>query len=673
MSNELAQETSPYLLQHANNPVHWKAWRPEIFNMAQQQHQLIIVSIGYSTCHWCHVMEHESFEDEKVAKVMNQNFIAVKVDREERPDVDAIYMKAVQLMTGRGGWPLNVVCLPDGKPVWGGTYFKKEAWIATLKQLQELYTNQPEKMLDYAEKLHAGIAQFGLVTTQPNLEAFRLETLEALVAKWEKSFDWEFGGYARAPKFMMPNNSLFLLHYAHLSKNEKLLDYVNLTLTKMAYGGIFDTIAGGFSRYAVDVKWHIPHFEKMAYDNGQLLSLYAAAFKATKNPLYQEVIQKTISFVEREWLNEKGGFYSALDADSINPQNQLEEGAFYVWTTSELQQLLKADFALFSQVFNINEMGHWENENYVLLQTETLVDIAKQNNLKPEELQHKKKQWERLLFEERTKRPQPRLDDKCITSWNAILTKGLLDSYQALGDENYLTLALKNTQFVLNHLLSESGGLFHTYKNEKATINGFLEDYAFVIDTLIVLYETTLEEKWLVQAKTLTHYCLDHFYDSKQRFFRFTSNQDPALIANHFELEDNVIPASNSVMANNLFRLSRFFDLPYFETLAEQMTAQIIASIDYPSAFSNWLAVSLNFSSYQQEVALCGENFKTFSKAINQRYYPNILLAGCNHKSDLPILKNRYSGAKDLLYVCQHKSCLAPMEDLETVFSALNN
>ena len=352
--NELNLETSPYLLQHANNPVHWKAWNPKSLAAAKENNKLIIISIGYSACHWCHVMEHESFEDAAVAQIMNAHFIAIKVDREERPDVDAVYMKAVQIMTGSGGWPLNLVTLPDGRPVWGGTYFKKEEWIQTLEQLQEFYQSHPEKMIDYAEKLHQGIQATGLIQNEEPETEVNQNILKLLVEKWKKSFDLEFGGMARAPKFMMPNNYQFLLRYGYQKQDEKVLDFVNLTLTKMAYGGLFDTIDGGFSRYSVDMKWHIPHFEKMLYDNGQLVSLYSDAYKLTKNPLYKEVIEKTLRFVERELMNSEGGFYSALDADSLNSDNDLQEGAFYAWKIPELKVILKKDFNLFGQVFSCN-------------------------------------------------------------------------------------------------------------------------------------------------------------------------------------------------------------------------------------------------------------------------------------------------------------------------------
>ena len=668
--NELKLETSPYLLQHANNPVHWKAWKPETLSIAKEKQQLILISIGYSACHWCHVMEHESFESEEVANTMNQHFVNIKVDREERPDVDAIYMKAVQLMTGRGGWPLNVVCLPDGKPVWGGTYFRKNDWINTLEQLQELYQSNPEKMIEYAEKLHEGIEMLGII--EEKTSEFDIAVLDNFLEKWQKSFDWEFGGYTRAPKFMMPTNYEFLLQYGYLTKNKKLLEYVDLTLTKMAYGGIFDTLDGGFSRYSVDIKWHVPHFEKMAYDNGQLLSLYANAYKLTKNELYKEIIEKTTTFIEKEWLTDEGAFFSALDADSLNTENQLEEGAFYVWRKEDLKNIIQDDFELFSEVFNINEFGHWEHGNYVLIQNKTLEEISKKNVVSIEELLLKKKKWEQLLYKTREKRPKPRLDDKCITSWNAILLSGFVDSYKALGNENHLKIALRNADFIVNKIWSPEGNLMHIYKNKNATINGFLEDYAFVINAFIALYEATFDEKWLIHCKNLTNYCLDHFYDAKKQLFRFTSDLDDALITTHFEIEDNVIPASNSVMAGNLFKLSVYFENSHYEEISKNMVSQIIPSIDYPSAFSNWLIAALHFSDYQKEFAICGEESLAHLKKINQNYFPSIVLSGSTKKSGLPFLQNRFTENETLFYLCQNKMCLAPKSNILDVYKDLN-
>ncbi|HAH53865.1 MAG TPA: thioredoxin domain-containing protein, partial [Flavobacterium sp.] len=450
--NQLSQETSPYLLQHANNPVHWKAWNVNSLAEAKEKNSLIIISIGYSACHWCHVMEHESFEDQEVADVMNKNFINIKVDREERPDVDSVYMKAVQLMTRRGGWPLNVVALPDGRPIWGGTYFRKQEWMETLGQLQEVYQSNPEKVIDYAEKLHQGIQSLSIIENINSKTTFNQHDLSPLVENWAADFDLEFGGMSRAPKFMMPNNYHFLLRFAFQKNDMKLFDFVNLTLTRMAYGGVFDTVDGGFSRYSVDNKWHVPHFEKMLYDNGQLISLYSDAYKLTKNPLYKEVIEKTLAFVQRELMNIEGGFYCALDADSLNTDNHLEEGAFYVWKIPELKTIIGDDFDLFSQVFNINSFGLWEDENYVLIQNKSLNDIAKTNNITLSTLQKKKLFWDKILYIKREKRSKPRLDDKCLTSWNALMLKGFVDAFKALENENYLILALKNANFIINNL-----------------------------------------------------------------------------------------------------------------------------------------------------------------------------------------------------------------------------
>ena len=669
--NQLSQETSPYLLQHATNPVHWKAWNANSLAEAKEKNKLIIISIGYSACHWCHVMEHESFEDQEVADIMNAHFISIKVDREERPDVDAVYMKAVQILTGRGGWPLNMVTLPDGRPVWGGTYFKKEQWINALEQLQELYQSAPEKMIDYAEKLHQGIQSIRIVPNENSETSINQEQIAGLVEKWKKSFDWEFGGMASSPKFMMPNNYHFLMRYGYQKKDNELLDFVNLTLTRMAFGGVFDTVDGGFSRYSVDNKWHIPHFEKMLYDNGQLVSLYSDAYKLTANSLYKEVIEKTLSFVERELMNTEGGFYCALDADSLNAEKHLEEGAFYVWKIPELKTIIGEDFDLFSEVFNINTFGLWEDENYVLIQNQSLEGIAKSNNIEISTLQKKKKFWENALYIKREKRYKPRLDDKCLTSWNAIMLKGFVDAYKALEKPKYLDLALQNADFIIKNMWSNEGNLFHNYKNQKSTINGYLEDYSLVIDAFISLYEVTFEEKWLLNAKRLTDYSLEHFYEAETGFFTFTSNLDEALITSHFETEDNVIPASNSVMAKNLFQLGIYFENSYYEKVSQQMLQKIMPGVDYPSAYSNWMDLALNYSEQNKELAICGNLALEYCSKINALYFPNVVLAGTKKVSNLPFLKNRFVAEQTLFYLCQNKTCSSPTTDFQKILSDL--
>jgi uncharacterized protein YyaL (SSP411 family) len=670
--NELHLETSPYLLQHANNPVHWKAWNTNSLALAQKENKLIVVSIGYSACHWCHVMEHESFEDNEVAQTMNAHFISIKIDREERPDIDAVYMKAVQMMTGHGGWPMNVVTLPDGRPIWGGTYFRKNEWINSLERLQEIYTQNPETIFGYAQKLHDGLQSISVVSKNETQANLNIEILSDLVTKWERSFDWDFGGMARAPKFMMPTNYEFLLRYGYQTQNQTLLDFVNLTLDKMAYGGLFDTVDGGFSRYSVDMKWHVPHFEKMLYDNGQLVSLYANAYKLTGKPLYKEVIEKTLQFVEKEWLTAEGCFYSALDADSLNAENHLEEGAFYVWTKAELQLLLQQDFNLFSVVFNVNEFGFWEHENYVLIQNQALAEIAKQQDIPLETLEQKKKIWEQLLYSVREKRSKPRLDDKCLTSWNAIMLKGFVDAYKAIGTAKYLEIALQNADFIIKKIWTSQENLNHSYKDGKATINGFLEDYAHVIQAFVALYEVTFDEKWLKNARQLTDYSFDNFYDDQARFFCFTSRHDEALIADHFEVEDNVIPASNSVMADALFKLGIYFGNDYYEQISRQMVQDMIPTVNYPSAFSNWLNVLLHFSEQNKELAICGSNAMEYLGKINKKYQPNIIIAGSSAVSTLPFLENRFSDNETLFYLCQNKTCQKPTVDFGEITNEIS-
>jgi uncharacterized protein YyaL (SSP411 family) len=668
--NELHLETSPYLLQHAANPIHWKAWNAQALEKARNENKLIIVSIGYSACHWCHVMEHESFENEEVADVMNRHFISIKVDREERPDVDATYMKAVQLMTGQGGWPMNAVLLPDGRPVWGGTYFRKDNWIASLEQLQELYVTEPERMTDYAEKLIAGIQPLVLLGENTTGEIAGPSAIQPIVEKWAKSFDHEFGGYARAPKFMMPNNYLFLQRYGFQEKRQDILDFVDLTLTRMAWGGLFDTVDGGFSRYSVDMKWHVPHFEKMLYDNGQLMSLYADAYKRTQNALYKEVIEKTHRFIKKELTDATGAFYSALDADSLNEKGHLEEGAFYVWEKQSLKDLLGDDFDLFARVFNINEFGFWENGHFVLIQSEATEKLAADNGMSTQALLQKKQAWEALLYQVREKRARPRLDDKTLTSWNAIMLKGYIDCYKALGDEEYLNAARRNALFIAGHLWHSDGHLWRTYKNGTVKIKGFLEDYALTADAFLAFYEATLEEKWLLYAKQLTDYCLEHFYNEEQQFFAYASTKEEQLIATHFETEDNVIPASNSVMANVLYKLSLLFDNSYYERTALQMLYLIIPNLDYPSAFSNWLNLWMDLSATNRELAVCGENAAEAIKTINCRYLPHVLIAGSTGESAIPFLQNRFAENDLLFYVCQNKACGLP---LRTTEEALND
>ncbi len=671
-TNNLINETSPYLLQHAHNPVDWHAWNPETLKLAKSQNKLLLISVGYAACHWCHVMEHESFEDTLVAQVMNKDFINVKVDREERPDVDQVYMNAVQLMTGHGGWPMNVIALPDGRPVWGGTYFKKEQWISALTQISKLYLEKPEKLYEYADKLEAGIKSMDMVNLNTDEPVFKNEFLEESVANWSQQFDHKDGGMNRAPKFMMPNNYHFLLRYAYQNNEKKLLDYVNLTLKKMAYGGVFDQIGGGFSRYSVDTKWHVPHFEKMLYDNGQLVSLYSDAYLITKNELYKDIVSQTLEYINRDMTAENGAFYSSLDADSDNPKGKLEEGAFYVWKKQELKTILKQDFELFSDYYNINDYGLWENDNYVLIRKDDDDSIIEKYKITKEQLTEKKNSWKNELLSIRNKRPKPRLDDKTLTSWNAIMLKGYVDAYRVFGNKEYLEIAEKNANFILNTQLREDGGLNHNYKNGKSSINGYLEDYATTIDAFLALYENTLNETWLITARNLANYTFDNFFDETNRMFYVTSNEDHELISKTIEYRDNVIPASNSIMAKNLFKLSHYFDNEHFRNTSLTMLNNVKPEIqEYPSGFSNWLDLMLNYTSPYYEVAVVGKDAVSKISELNKFYIPNKLIAGSTAENNLPLLENRFVPNETFIYVCVNNTCRLPVSNINDAIKLL--
>lgn len=672
-TNQLIHETSPYLLQHAHNPVNWYAWNDETLVLAKKENKLILISVGYAACHWCHVMEEESFENEEVAKIMNQHFINIKVDREERPDIDQIYMNAVQLMTGQGGWPLNCIALPDGRPVWGGTYFPKTNWTNALQQIADLYEKDSAKMVAYAEKLTEGVQQSSLVNFNDEDMNFSSAYIKKCVDKWALYFDDSLGGMNRAPKFPMPNNYHFLLRYAHQTKNTALSKYVHTTLIKMAYGGIFDQIGGGFSRYSVDTQWHIPHFEKMLYDNGQLVSLYADAFLVSKNRLYKETVYNTLAFVARELTDKNGGFYASLDADSLNEKNELEEGAFYVWKKEALKKLILDDFELFSEYYNINDYGFWEHGNYHLIRTTSDEDFTKKHNMELNAFKERVAAWKKTLLKERSKKSRPRLDDKILTSWNALMLKGYVDAYRVFDEEQFLEVALKNATFLTENLFKEDGGLYRNYKNGKATINGYLEDYAALIEAYIALYEVTFDEKWLQASKQLTDYTFDHFFDTKTGMFFFTSNLDSKLIARKIETEDNVIPASNSIMAKNLLKLGHFYENNHYLKVSKQMVHNITPSIEnYGSGYSNWLDVYSNFSSSFYEVAILGENALQKAKEIQTAFIPNKIIAASTKENESPLLQNRFIEGETMIYVCVNNACNLPTNSSKIALEQLS-
>jgi len=661
-TNDLIHESSPYLLQHAHNPVDWKAWNQETLELAKKENKLILISIGYSSCHWCHVMEHESFEDEEVAVLMNKYFICIKIDREERPDIDQVYMDAVQLMTGRGGWPLNCIALPNGKPFWGGTYFPKDNWMDYLDKIANLYETSPEKVKEHADKLTEGVKYKDVVSLNTADFTPNITSLEQVVKNWQSQMDHTNGGRIGAPKFPMPHNFDFLLRYAIQNNDTSILKYVNTSLTNIAQGGINDQIRGGFARYSTDKKWHVPHFEKMLYDNGQLVSVYANAYAATKNELYKETVYETLAFIRRELLTNEGAFYSSLDADSLTETGKLEEGAYYVWTKEELKKLLQNDFELFADYYNVNDKGLWEHGNYVLCRKGSDTLFIKTHNLSLEQLEEQKKSWKKTLTKTQEKRSRPRLDDKILTSWNALMLKGYIDAYKVFGDVKHLNIAIKNATFLKTKQLQENGNINHTYKDGKSTINGYLEDYATVIDAYIALYEVTLDEQWLHTAKELTDYSFDHFFNTENQLFFFTSDEDKALIARKIDIDDNVISSSNSIMARNLHKLSHYYSNSYYLKTSKQMLSNIIEkATTYGAGYSNWLQLYCDFTGSFYEVAITGTDATTIIKDINRQYIPNKILAAAELNSRLPILEGRFTKEESLLFICVDGACKLPV------------
>ncbi|WP_347160206.1 thioredoxin domain-containing protein [Pontibacter chitinilyticus] len=662
-TNRLIHESSPYLLQHAHNPVDWYPWGEEALQKARQEQKPILVSIGYAACHWCHVMEHQSFEKPEVAEVMNNHFVCIKVDREERPDVDAVYMDALHAMGLQGGWPLNVFLNADAKPFYGGTYFPPKQWVGLLQNIAEAYENN-RKELDgsaeqFAEHLNRSeLAKYGL--TQHNYHV-RDDDFRLMGYNLSTRFDKEHGGLGQAPKFPMPTNYLFLLRYYHHTNDQAALNQVHLTLREMAYGGLYDQTGGGFARYSVDAEWLVPHFEKMLYDNGQLVSLYAEAYQVTRESLYHEVVYETIGFVERELMSDEGGFYSSLDADSEG-----EEGKFYTFTKEELQGILGDEEPLFSKYYHATAAGNFEHGRNILHRRISDEHFAKENELEPDVLQEMVQGWKEKIMAVRAQRVRPGLDDKILTSWNALMLKGLADAYYTFGNKHFLELALRNARFILANL-KQGDKLFHNYKKGKATIDGFLEDYALLIRALTRLYEVTFDAQWLQEAKQLTDYTLEHFFDEVESMFFFTDNSSEKLIARKKELFDNVVPGSNSVMATNLHLLGLYFDEERYTSLSDEMLSKVKELvIKEPSHLSNWAILYFYKLTPTAEVAMVGEEAAEMRAELSSFFLPNMILLGSSAPdgsgTGIPLLQDRVAiNGKTTVYVCYNKTCQLPV------------
>lgn len=646
-SNRLQYETSPYLLQHAQNPVDWYPWGTEAFDKAAKENKLVIISIGYSACHWCHVMEKEVFEKNEAAEFMNQFFVNIKVDREERPDIDQVYMESAHLMGQQGGWPLNMVTLPDGRPIFAGTYFPLQKWLSVLEQLVEIYRDGSGRMEEYAMQVHHAMRQLDKWSADQTTTIISKEKIDELIAQWSNVWDHTEGGTRRAPKFPMPSNYQFLFHYGTLAKDEKALNHAHFTLSKMSHGGIYDQIGGGFCRYSVDGLWKVPHFEKMLYDNGQLLSLYSIGYTLSKNKDFEKTIRQTIAFLDRELKSPQGLYYAALDADSEGV-----EGKYYTWTEAELRDLLGNNFELFSRYYNINSDGYWEHNQYIPLRKteQTFGDDEKETM----------KKIESFLLQEREKRIHPGLDDKCIASWNSLALSGLCHSYAALGEKEYLENALALAENFKTHFLQNGKELIHSFAKNKKQEQGFLEDYALHIQALVDLYEVSMEERWLKLAATLLSTVEEQFADVESHLYWYTSNQNSDLFHRKKEWQDNVIPSSNSVMAKNLFRLGHHFGKEEWIEKSRQMLSAISETIDYAGGFSNWLEVALMHNYPYREIVITGAQALSMLEERYQYYLPNTCTSASTMDSSLPLFEGR-NGMKVAVYVCTDRTCAAPV------------
>lgn len=665
-TNQLIHETSPYLLQHAHNPVNWYPWSEDALQKAKSERKLILVSIGYAACHWCHVMEHESFENEELAEVMNKHYICIKVDREQRPDIDQLYMNAAQILNGQGGWPLNCFTLPDGRPVWAATYIRPNDFKRILAEITEKWHAQPLLFDRTANELKGEIVGLELIKWKAPQSEFSTTLLEELYKKASKNFDKEKGGFQQRMKFPMPSDWQFLLKYAHFKNDAELLTQINLTLTSMANGGIYDQLGGGFARYSTDPEWFAPHFEKMLYDNAQLIHLYCDAWKVTQNPLYKKVVYETMQFIIREMLNSENGFYSSLDADSEG-----KEGKYYVWSKVEIDKVLERDSPLFCDYYGITSEGNWENENILAVNAD-VNDLCVKYNLTESDFNIKINISKQKLFQLRQSRIRPETDDKTLTAWNAMMLKASIYAYRTFNENQWLELALKNADFLIQKMLRSDGSLFRSYRNGKAEIDGFLDDYAFLSQAFIELYQATFNENWLQEAKSLIDYVIQHFYDSNSGMFFYTSDKQKVLLTRQTEIFDNVIPSSNSVLAYSLYYLGVLFENEQYIEISKQMTFNVQKLLETYRAFSsNWLSMILLMAQSPKEVVICGENALEYRKMIDKQFITNIILAGSEVASNLPIFANRYKSDKTLVYICQNKVCKAPIDDIGLVVKEL--
>ena len=677
MTNHLVDETSPYLLQHADNPVDWYPWGEEALQLAKEQHKPILLSIGYAACHWCHVMAHESFEDAETAKLLNEHFINIKVDREERPDLDNIYMKAVTEMTGRGGWPMTVFLTPEGQPFYSGTYFPKEprygmpSFKQVLLSAADAWQNQQNEVQQRAVDVTRIIQQASDVGSKS--EILDTELFAKALYNLTQRFDQTWGGFGKAPKFPQPMVIEFLLREYVRSGDAYALEMAELTLQKMAHGGMYDQLGGGFARYSTDGQWLVPHFEKMLYDNAQLARVYLHAWQITGKQLYRRITEETLDYVLHEMRHEEGGFYSSQDADSEGV-----EGKFYVWSADEIRNALGEDAALFMRIYGVADGGNWEGHNILLLWIEP-ADVAVQFDLSAEEVETKVAAARQKLYDIRAKRIWPGLDDKILTAWNGLMLAAFAEAGQILDRSDYVAVATQNAEFLYRTMRTANGALHRTWKaGSEAKLNAYLEDYAYLGEGLLILYQTTFEARWFVWAHELAAYMLVHFSDTENGGFFDTSDDHEQLIHRPKDLQDNAVPSGNAMAAHVLLKLSLLTGEISYWDIAEQATASMgDTMVQYPSSFGEWLNAASFILAQPREIALIGSNEHVMPllKVVRAAYRPFQVLASGKETEDktIALLAHRPQiNGKATAYVCQRFLCQTPVTEPEELASQLD-
>ena len=672
--NKLINETSPYLLQHAHNPVNWYPWGAEALGKAVSENKPIFLSVGYSSCHWCHVMEHESFENPEIAKIMNENYVSIKVDREERPDLDDIYQKVCQMATGQGGWPLSVFLTPDQKPFYVGTYFPildnygRPGFGSILMQLAQAWKEKPSDIKKASENFMNNLQAAEKISTPANLEKSILD--EAAMNLFQIA-DTSYGGFGQAPKFPNAANLSFLLRYGKISKITKFNEFVLKTLNKMGKGGIFDQIGGGFHRYSTDARWLVPHFEKMLYDNALLPLVYAEAYQLTKDQFYLDVLNKTLGFVMRELTSSEGGFYSALDADSEG-----EEGKFYVWNKKQIVQILQKDADVFCLYYDVTDGGNFEG--HTILNNSIAMSSMAFHFGKPEsEIKSIIDESSKKLLEERTNRVRPGLDDKIITSWNALMVSAFAKGYRVTDNPQYLECAQRCIAFIQNSLLKDDN-LLRTYKNGTAKLQAYLEDYAYLINALVDLFEVNPEPKYLALAERLANHLVEHFWDEKNSSFYFTADNHESLIIRPKNNYDLSMPSGNSVAAGSLLKLFHLTGQKRFLEISTKIMENFaIMAAENPFGFGYLLNTIYLYLQNPTEITMLNPQNKEISEYITKKFLPESILVSVQNPTQLdglskyPFFSGKEFEKETTVFVCRNFSCSLPLKTVKEIESLL--